>query len=72
MIYCIHTSLVKTTPLLWLHNKPCLSQQKNCLRETVCHFIGVCIINITLHGRLEIQEEKFHISTRLCNNIRYF
>ena len=38
MIYCIHTSLVKTTPLLWLHNKPCLSQQKKLFKRNGLSF----------------------------------
>ena len=42
-------------PLLWLHNKSRLSQEKNCFGEMVWYFIGVYIINRTLHGRLEIR-----------------
>ena len=38
MIYCIHTSLVKTTPLLWLHNKSCLSQQKKLFKRNGLSF----------------------------------
>ena len=52
---------------------------KRCLTEMVLYFIGVYIINRTLHGRLEIRnfssrvenistlEEKFCISARPCN-----
>ena len=49
------SSHVKITPLLWLHDKLHLSDQKNYLRKMVWHFIGVYIINRTLHGRLEIR-----------------
>ena len=61
-------SYVKRSLLLWLHNKSRLSEQKKYLSETVWNFIGVYIINRTLHGRKEIRnlfsarEEKFHIS----------
>ena len=48
-------SHVKRSPLLWLHNKSRLSQEKNCFSEMVWYFIGVYIINRTLHGRLEIR-----------------
>ena len=72
------SSHVKRSPLLWLHNKSRLSQEK-CLTEMVLYFIGVYIINRTLHNRLEIRnfsprfedisilEEKFRISARPCN-----
>ena len=43
------SSHVKISPLLWLHNKPHLSDQK-----MLWYFIGVYIINRTLHGHLEI------------------
>ena len=46
---------VKTWYLLWLHNKLRLSQGKNRFIEMVWYFIGVYIINRTLHGRLEIR-----------------
>ena len=49
------SSHVKISTLLWLHNKSCLSQEKNCFNEMVWYFIGVYIINRTLHGRLEIR-----------------
>ena len=71
---------VKISLLLLLHNKSRLSQGK-----MVWHFIGVYIINRTLHGRLEIRnfssrvetlvkyfstlEEKFRISKGPCNII---
>ena len=71
---------VKISLLLLLHNKSRLSQDK-----MVWHFIGVYIINRTLHGRLEIRnfssrvetlvkyfstlEEKFRISKGPCNII---
>ena len=40
---------VKISLLLWLHNKPHLSD-----RKMLWYFIGVYIINRTLHGHLEI------------------
>ena len=43
------SSHMKISPLLWLHNKPRLSD-----RKMLWHFIGVYIINRTLHGHLEI------------------
>ena len=74
-------SHVKSSPLLWLHNRSRLSQQ----RKMVWYFIGVNVINRTLHGYLEIRnfssrvernffafgyfstlEEKFRISARPC------
>ena len=45
------SSHVKISPLLWLHNKSRLLHQKNYLSEMVWYFIGVYIINRTLHGR---------------------
>ena len=49
------SSHVKRSPLLWLHNKWRLSQRKNYWSEMVSYFIGVHIINRTLHGRAEIR-----------------
>ena len=49
------SSHVKISPLLWLHNKLRLSHPKNYLSEMVWYFIGVYIINRTLHGHLEIR-----------------
>ena len=43
------SSHVKISLLLWLHNKPHLSDLK-----MLWYFIGVYIINRTLHGHLEI------------------
>ena len=72
------SSHVKRSPLLWLHNKSRLSHEK-CLTEMVLYFIGVYIINRTLHNRLEIRnfsprfedisilEEQFRISARPCD-----
>ena len=62
------SSHVKRSPLLWLHNKSRLSQEK-CLTEMVLYFIGVYIINRTLHSRLEIRNfsssvEKYFTSER--------
>ena len=48
-------SYVKISPLLWLHNKSRLSQEKNCFREMVWYFIGVYIINRILDDRLEMR-----------------
>ena len=51
------SSHVKRSPLLWLHNKLCLSQQKAIKMKW--YFIGVYIINKTLHGYSEIQNFLF-------------
>ena len=69
------SSHVKRTPLLWLHNKSRLSQEK-CLTEMVLYFIGVYIINRTLHSRLEIRNfsssvEKYFTSER-SERVKYF
>ena len=48
------SSHVKRLRLLWLHDTSRLSQQKKNTSEMVWHFIGVYIINRTLHDRLEI------------------
>ena len=48
-------SYVKISPLLWLHNKSRLSQEKNFFSEMVWYFIGVYIINRILDGRLEMR-----------------
>ena len=48
-------SHVKMSPLRWLHNKFAPFAEKNCFIEMVWYFIGVYIINSTLHGRLEIR-----------------
>ena len=48
------SSHVKISLLLGLYNKCCLSHQKT-KKEMVWYFIGVCIINRTLHGRAEIR-----------------
>ena len=44
------SSHVKRSPLLWLHNGTFRSKS-----ETVWDFIGVYIINRTLHGHLELR-----------------
>ena len=68
-------SHVKISPLLWLHNKLRLSQEKNCFSEMVWYFMGVYIINRTLHGRLEIRnfssrvEKIFHSFAALTREI---
>jgi len=66
------SSHVKRSPLLWLHIKRAFRSES----EMVWYFIGVYIINRTLHCRLEIGnfssrfstlEETFRISARPCN-----
>ena len=59
------SSLVKRSPLLWLHNKSRLSQEKKNLTEMVLYSIGFYIINRTLHGRLDIR----NFSSRLVLKI---
>ena len=61
------SSYVKISLLLWHHNKLHLSD-KNCLSKMVWYFIGVYIINRTLHGRLEIR----NFSSRVEKNISLF
>ena len=56
-------SHVKRSPLLWLHNESRLSQQKY-LSEMVWNFIGIYIINRTLHGRFE--------TARPCNSLHIY
>ena len=69
------SSHVKISPLLWLHNKPHLSDQKKYLNKMVWCFTGVYIINRTLHGRLEIRnfssrvEKIFHSFAALTREI---
>ena len=77
-LYCINTneipgelshenmlsSHVKRSPLLWLHNKSRLSQEKKCLTEMALYFIGVYITNRTSHGRW-----RYEISLRMLKNI---
>ena len=71
----ILSSHVKISLLLWLHNKSCLSHQKNYLSEMVWYFIGVYITNKTSHGRLGIRnfsswvEKIFHSFTALSGEI---
>ena len=45
------SSHVKMSPLLWLHDKSRISHQKSNKSEMVWYFIGVSIINRTLHDR---------------------
>ena len=69
------SSHVKISPLLWLHNKLHLSDQKNYLSKMVWHFIRVYIINRTLHGRSETRhfssgvEKIFHTFAALTREI---
>ena len=53
----------EVSPLLWLHKKSHLSQEKNYWSEMVWYFIDVYIINRTLHGRLEIRNFSSHVET---------
>ena len=66
------SSHVKISPLLWLHNKLHLSD-----RKMLWYFIGVYIINRTLHGHLEIPNfsscVKKKCFTRLLHSlVKYF
>ena len=63
-------SHVKRSPLLWLHNKQRLSQQKNHFTEMVWHLIGVYIINRTLHGRLEIRNFSSRVAKYFTCSLR--
>ena len=47
-------SRVKISPLLWLHNKLRLSQEKNCFSEMVWYFIGVALIREIFFNTREI------------------
>ena len=66
------SSHVKISPLLWLHNKPHLSD-----RKMLWYFIGVYIINRTLHGHLEIPNfsscvKKKYFTCLLRSLVTYF
>ena len=66
------SSHVKISPLLWFHNKPHLSDQK-----MLWYFIGVYIINRTLHAHLEIPNfsscvKKIYFTRLLCSLVKYF
>ena len=53
---------VKISPLLSVHNKSRLSRDKTYrFSEMVGYFIGVYIINRTLHGCLEIRNFSSHV-----------
>ena len=65
-------SHMKISPLLWLHNKPRLSD-----RKMLWYFIGVYIINRTLHGHLEIPNfsscvKKKYFTCLLRSLVTYF
>ena len=68
------SSHVKISPLLWLHDKSCLSHQTFKVKWFGI-FIGVYIINRTLHGCWEIQnfssrvEKIFHSFGALTREI---
>ena len=49
-------SHAKRSPLLWLHNKLHLLQQKAIKVKWFWYFIGVYIINRTLHEHVEMQK----------------
>ena len=57
-IFCKNmiSSQVKKSPLLWFQSKLHPLQQKIYKRKMVWYFIGVCIINRTLHGHLDIRK----------------
>ena len=66
------SSHVKISPLLWLHNKPHLSD-----RKMLWYFIGVYIINRTLQGHLEIPNfsscvKKKYFTCLLRSLVTYF
>ena len=66
------SSHMKISPLLWLHNKPRLSD-----RKMLWYFIGVYIINRTLHGHLEIANfsscvKKKYFTCLLRSLVTYF
>ena len=51
------SSHVKRSRLLWLHDTSRFRSKKNVKVKMVWHFIGVYIINRTLHDRLEIRSK---------------
>ena len=57
-IFCKNmiSSQVKKSPLLWFQSKLPPLQQKIYKRKMVWYFIGVCIINRTVHGHLDIRK----------------
>ena len=66
------SSHMKISLLLWLHNKLHISDQK-----MLWYFIGVYIINRTLHGHLEIPNfsscvKKKYFTCLLCSLVTYF
>ena len=56
-------------PLLWVHNIQRLSAAKKCSSKMVWHFIGVNIINRTLHGRLEIRNSLLVLKNQRTSEI---
>ena len=65
-------SNVKLSPLLWLHNKSRLSHQKTIKVKWFGYFIGVYIINRTLHGRLEIRNFSSRVEKIFTRSLRSF
>ena len=64
------SSHAKISPLLWLHNKSRLSDQKTI--KVKWFGIGVYIINRTLHGRFSSRVEKiFHLFAALTREILF-
>ena len=61
------SSHVERSPLFWLHNKSRLFVAKS---EMVWYFIGVYIINKTLHGRLEIQNFSSRVGKYFTRSLR--
>ena len=57
------SSHVKMSPLLWLHNKSCLSYQKTIKVKWfgISLVFILIIIKRTLHGRLEIRNFSSHV-----------
>ena len=67
---------MKRALLLWLHNKLHLAQQEKIYEsEMVWYFIGVSIINSTLHDHLEIQNfascVKKYFTCLLLSSVKY-
>ena len=67
---------VKISPLLWLHNKSRLSHQKTMKVKWFGYFIGLYIINRTLHGRwryeIYLLVLKKYFTRSLHSLVKYF
>ena len=64
------SSHVKRSRLLWLHDTSRLRSKKNVKSEMVWHFIGVYIINRTLHDRLEIRNFSSRVEKYFTRSLR--